>query len=585
MKSKKNTSRVGLNYADVTGYICDGDLYCLRHGDEDCDPIFAGSEWDYQPHCSICGDEIDVVVLTHRCECEDENCRVDHWGQCKDDGTQRLYRVDGQQPAGVWVCDDCAQDMIENSTHSPERPTQQSAPRPSRKREYTEQEKKESLRRLGVPSELERSGLPSWVDPDAIERALHRGRGSDDEVLGVPRKKKVTRSKKNHRVGEDPEEMTPGLAQYRAQERGFPSLVGSQKDIADGLVRRELAAQIFDHVKRVEDWGGTTAPQKKRYAELAKFRINDVESSFQELTNAKDWSRNRAMDAYLKRNYSLPGGILRLQLIWNTNYPMSFVLTQLPSVMFTQTERNGSYDRKITAVKAMEAALEPYRRKHGVGRRNRVGAKYPSETTISPRFMRHRYSDFEAALASNDPNTSPQLLEEYASYYPEIVRQNIAIPLLDLEDPGRARRIQNKVKDALRSRKDQEIMRVDDRNLNVSSWLAKEEMMWAFTLLERFEENLYDSRSLPYEDWPSPDNLNDYIDEDDWKHFRSQFKERWGGALSQDKTQDFFDAVLKGAHPLAQEAVKKFAEKRGITISGRVRPSSSKYPARQRKTA
>lgn len=46
----------------------DGDVYCLNclvesiH-DPAVHPIFANSEWDSYPSCTVCGKEIDYVVL------------------------------------------------------------------------------------------------------------------------------------------------------------------------------------------------------------------------------------------------------------------------------------------------------------------------------------------------------------------------------------------------------------------------------------------------------------------------------------------------------------------------------------------
>lgn len=66
-----------MNAADVVGWAFDSDTYCLEHCDEDWynkephlsqldppSPIFAGSEWDYRPHCRMCSAPLPVNVLT-----------------------------------------------------------------------------------------------------------------------------------------------------------------------------------------------------------------------------------------------------------------------------------------------------------------------------------------------------------------------------------------------------------------------------------------------------------------------------------------------------------------------------------------
>lgn len=59
------------------------------------------------------------------------------------------------------------------------------------RKELPEEEReasRQSAQRLGIPGELQRSGLPPGVDPGAFERALERrGGDDDDEVLGVSR--------------------------------------------------------------------------------------------------------------------------------------------------------------------------------------------------------------------------------------------------------------------------------------------------------------------------------------------------------------------------------------------------------------
>lgn len=517
---------------------------------------------------------------------------------------------------GVWVCEGCAEDMAEsglysfeeddNGGHDPEcldcdeymyehRETEgenrsmarSRAPR----RELTQEEKlaaPESLRRLGIPSEIQRSGLPADVDPEAIERALQRGTGSDDEVLGMPRRK--TSSKKKARrsiVGADPEQMTPALAQYRAQERGFPPLTGTPKDVDEGIIKREKVAHILEALKRVTDWEAKTAPMKRRYNELAQYRINDVEASFHEVTQAKEWTRHWAgdmmIDGGFSKNYPTPGGILRIRLILSAAWHHEFVLTILRSLMFTADERMGNPDRKTSAVKETERSLAKYRA--SVGRKTRVGAKYPGEATISPKFMRARYKNAEKlALQANDPNIDPLTMEWHASNFPEIVRQNPALPLIQLEDPARGQRIKQNMTDAMQRRRDQELHRVDEKNItNPSDWLAREKERWIITAVERFEENLWDSRSLDFSEWPDPENMYAYLDEDDRKHLRSQYKERWGGALSPFATECFFSDVILDSIPLARERVLKFAEQQGITIAGKRAPKPRHKTSSRRK--
>jgi hypothetical protein len=65
-----------MNAATVVGWAFDADTYCTEHCDEDHyikephlsqvdppSPIFADSEWQYQPHCRECGVPLDVSVL------------------------------------------------------------------------------------------------------------------------------------------------------------------------------------------------------------------------------------------------------------------------------------------------------------------------------------------------------------------------------------------------------------------------------------------------------------------------------------------------------------------------------------------
>ena len=48
---------------DVVGYVENADTYCSSCAIEKTNPIFAGSEWDYQPYCSECGAKISVSVI------------------------------------------------------------------------------------------------------------------------------------------------------------------------------------------------------------------------------------------------------------------------------------------------------------------------------------------------------------------------------------------------------------------------------------------------------------------------------------------------------------------------------------------
>lgn len=65
-----------MHSATIVGWVFEADTYCTDHCDEDWyvkephlshvdppGPIFAGSEWDYQPQCRECGYELPVTVL------------------------------------------------------------------------------------------------------------------------------------------------------------------------------------------------------------------------------------------------------------------------------------------------------------------------------------------------------------------------------------------------------------------------------------------------------------------------------------------------------------------------------------------
>ena len=66
------------NSASVTGYVIDGETFCVDCADLSLDggedPIFAGSEWDDAPCCAECDDEIEVCALN---EGEDRDLEKD----------------------------------------------------------------------------------------------------------------------------------------------------------------------------------------------------------------------------------------------------------------------------------------------------------------------------------------------------------------------------------------------------------------------------------------------------------------------------------------------------------------------------
>lgn len=63
---------------DVLGYTYDADIWCedclpVDPEDDDTYPIFADSEWDYQPCCNACGMELEgVTVLGESAEEEED---------------------------------------------------------------------------------------------------------------------------------------------------------------------------------------------------------------------------------------------------------------------------------------------------------------------------------------------------------------------------------------------------------------------------------------------------------------------------------------------------------------------------------
>ncbi len=57
-----------MNAWDYDAVIFDGDIYCIECLPDDVDtddvqPIFAGSEFDYMPHCCECGIPIESVTV------------------------------------------------------------------------------------------------------------------------------------------------------------------------------------------------------------------------------------------------------------------------------------------------------------------------------------------------------------------------------------------------------------------------------------------------------------------------------------------------------------------------------------------
>jgi len=54
---------------DIEGYVSQCEPVCYEcatsREKEECDPIFASSEWDYQPHCIRCEKELDVVIIDY----------------------------------------------------------------------------------------------------------------------------------------------------------------------------------------------------------------------------------------------------------------------------------------------------------------------------------------------------------------------------------------------------------------------------------------------------------------------------------------------------------------------------------------
>lgn len=53
-------------------------------------------------------------MMLNRCECSDRGCRV-HQGvsTCRNEGTERLYRVDIEDRTGTGMCQACAGDATD----------------------------------------------------------------------------------------------------------------------------------------------------------------------------------------------------------------------------------------------------------------------------------------------------------------------------------------------------------------------------------------------------------------------------------------------------------------------------------------
>jgi hypothetical protein len=78
MKPYIKSGRMGIKSFSIVGWTYEADTYCNscaeemgitndksreEMGEEDGFPIFADSEWDYQPHCGNCGDKIPYVTV------------------------------------------------------------------------------------------------------------------------------------------------------------------------------------------------------------------------------------------------------------------------------------------------------------------------------------------------------------------------------------------------------------------------------------------------------------------------------------------------------------------------------------------
>ncbi len=89
-----------MNSADTTGIIIDSEIYCTICADEDeGDAIFAGSEYDYQPYCNECGNEIEVSLLnenedTDSCTCTQCNLLIEDCDcHLEDEKEYCVYRI------------------------------------------------------------------------------------------------------------------------------------------------------------------------------------------------------------------------------------------------------------------------------------------------------------------------------------------------------------------------------------------------------------------------------------------------------------------------------------------------------------
>ena len=48
-----------------------------------------------------------------KCECSDSGCPCCN-GQCRNDGSVRLYRIDMYDETGILFCEECAEDAMES---------------------------------------------------------------------------------------------------------------------------------------------------------------------------------------------------------------------------------------------------------------------------------------------------------------------------------------------------------------------------------------------------------------------------------------------------------------------------------------
>lgn len=103
-------------YHTIVGWAFDADTYCTDHCDEDHyveephlsrvdppSPIFAGSEWDHQPHCRECSVKLDVTVLHTVASSED----IAYFARVQDLIATTKYAIEE------------AEDYIANIKHAP----------------------------------------------------------------------------------------------------------------------------------------------------------------------------------------------------------------------------------------------------------------------------------------------------------------------------------------------------------------------------------------------------------------------------------------------------------------------------------